>query len=174
MDTLIKLLFLVNPDFALLVVSNILLLGLKIFLKILFNALTDMSFLLSLNNVVSSFSMTELYFQNLLLLLILFLNINFNIHTKRIKELNMFLNLPISFLLSLMSFIMDLSLLFILLGETSSGILIYMLLFLLVDLINLSILSTSNTLTSILLLDNGNFMSLILFLKGNILTITSN
>ena len=129
-----------------------------------------MSFLLFQSNADSSSSMTELSFLNLLRLLIISSNINFIIFTVKIKDFIKFLNLPINTLLLLMSFIMVSLLLFIPLAETSNGILIFMLLFLLVDSINFFTLLTFDIFTLNRSLDNGNSFFLILFQMVNILT----
>ena len=171
MDILIKSLLHVNLDFALPVVSNILILGLIIFPKISYLVLTDMSCLPFLSNAGNSSSMTELFLLNLLRLLTMSLNTNSIIFTVKIKELIESLNLLIYTLLPLMSFIMDLLLLFTPLAEISNGILIFMLLSLLEVLINFFTLLIFLISMLLLSLINGNFSYLILFPMVNILMI---
>ena len=130
-----------------------------------------MSFLLFLSNVGNSFSMTEIFFINLFPLLILFLNINSTIPTRKNKELITSLNPLLYTLLLLMSFITNSLPSYIPLVETSNGILIFMLLSLLAVLIKLFDLLKLITSMLILLLINGSFLFSILFPRVYNLTI---
>ena len=77
---------LVNLDFVLHAEKNTLLFGLKILLALSLMSNTELFFLLFQKNLENFSSMTEIFLQNLHMLLMMFLNINFIVSNLKRKE----------------------------------------------------------------------------------------
>ena len=98
---------LVNLDFVLHAEKNTLLFGLKKLLALSLMSNTELFFLLFQKNLENFSSMTEIFLQNLHMLLMIFLNINFIISNLKMKEFIALESILKNILLILILSIMD-------------------------------------------------------------------